>query len=519
MSATPSPPVSIEQLLNAVTTATAKDMASLRVHAATWLDALQQSKRAGASEGPRIAKGVYDRWVLDLFTLSETATPTDALLRGFVDRFSEVHELRPGQGPWAIMMEGYPPQGGSPWHFRMIAQAGMTDAQVRQFSQADWSGNALLQQVFTADTPPVDLWYLPYYRQTQVVVDRPAQPFEDGLFDAIFGGRRLQGVAVSGNAWLSATPLQDHHGRIQHAVFLLYPNRGGLFEVGHPPAGAPQDRRALDILAPVYKQLSGQIHRLADLVERIKRDIVAQIGMGLLNHEVGGLARVLMSSVKDQATLLNLVEERYGDLPPEMTLLKRMLQTQAQHAEQLKKTTHAFNSLERRGKVQEFELQNVFDEVSSLTRVRCGEVGVHLVADAQGLRLHNDATMLLHALLNLVINALNAFEEADAPLPLREIRLRAGWVSADLAWIEAANTGPTLDPDLRPRLFQRGATSRKHGQGHGLGLYLVRQIAQYCGGEASCPQASAPEAVVFRITTARLLNTDTQLGLLSSANT
>lgn len=482
------------------------------------MSSLQASRAEEHGGGSRLPKGVYDRWVLDVFSLSETVTPVDSLLRSFAQRFAEVHELqdKPGRGPWLLILEGFPPQGGSPWYFKLAAHAGLTDAQLRQFKRADLSGNALLAHAFDKDSEPIDLWYLPYYRERTQADRTGPQPFEAGLFDSIFGQRKVAGAAISGNAWLTAQPLQDHQGRIAHVVLLLYPNRGALFELSNVPPGAAQDQRVLDILAPVYKQLSGLVRSLAQDVERMKHDMIGQIGMGLINHEVGGMVRVLRGRVRDQQGLVELVESRYGEMPPEMLLLKESLALAVRQTDQLISTTHAFNNLERRGQIHDLRLQEVFDQVESLTRVRRAKegVGVLLRCEPTELTLHSDATLLLHALLNLVINALNAFEEAAERPPLREVRLRAGEPNplGEVAtiWIEVANTGPPIHPDIRSRLFQRGATSRPHG--HGQGLYLVRRIAQYCGGDAVLTSSSrADESVVFRLTIARRLESDRQL--------
>jgi PAS domain S-box-containing protein len=107
-----------------------------------------------------------------------------------------------------------------------------------------------------------------------------------------------------------------------------------------------------------------------------------------------------------------------------------------------------------------------------------------LVEDARGLWVEADEDRLGQALDNLLLNALR---HGRPPVAVRfqsdDARVR----------IEVSDQGTGVPPDLRPRLFQRFAAGRSRG-GTGLGLYIVRQLAQAQGGDASYepPSADAP---------------------------
>lgn len=85
-----------------------------------------------------------------------------------------------------------------------------------------------------------------------------------------------------------------------------------------------------------------------------------------------------------------------------------------------------------------------------------------------------DPGLLRLALRNLLINALN-HAPADTP-----VRLQVSEQDEPLAVvIEVIDQGPGFDADLRERAFERGV--RGHGarsQGLGLGLYIVRRVAE-----------------------------------------
>jgi signal transduction histidine kinase len=96
---------------------------------------------------------------------------------------------------------------------------------------------------------------------------------------------------------------------------------------------------------------------------------------------------------------------------------------------------------------------------------------------ADGLRLEGDELRLRQALGNLVDNALRH--------GAGEIELRA--MSADGAVVlEVADHGPGFPPDLAGRAFERFArgNAARAGSGAGLGLAIVRAIAEAHGGRA-----------------------------------
>jgi signal transduction histidine kinase len=121
--------------------------------------------------------------------------------------------------------------------------------------------------------------------------------------------------------------------------------------------------------------------------------------------------------------------------------------------------------------------------------------GVELVCDAEeGLYVHADRLAVRQALANLLANALRV-----SP-PNTTVRVSAGrqpgWI-----WIGVEDQGPGIDPDDQERVFQRFFRDRGDGQDasrSGLGLTIVRQIAEAHGGEVRL--VSAPgEGAAFAL--------------------
>lgn len=106
-----------------------------------------------------------------------------------------------------------------------------------------------------------------------------------------------------------------------------------------------------------------------------------------------------------------------------------------------------------------------------------------------------DMSLMRLAVRNLLLNALKhsppgapvrvTLSDSDAPLALL---------------IDVADQGPGLDPEVRPRLFERGNRTRRPGAplGHGLGLYIVRRVMELHGGQALLLR-DGPDGVTMRL--------------------
>lgn len=92
-----------------------------------------------------------------------------------------------------------------------------------------------------------------------------------------------------------------------------------------------------------------------------------------------------------------------------------------------------------------------------------------------------DAAMLRRALLNLLINALDA-------MPSGGELVITGWHDDAYYELEVADSGMGFDPELAERLFEPFFTTKSHGVG--LGLAVVGRIAELHGGQVRAYRCS-----------------------------
>ena len=107
------------------------------------------------------------------------------------------------------------------------------------------------------------------------------------------------------------------------------------------------------------------------------------------------------------------------------------------------------------------------------------------VQGLEGLDVVGDATQLRQALVNLILNAVQAAS------PAGEVRVRVRREGSTAA-IDVEDTGPGVAESVRGRLFEPLITTKDHGSG--LGLALVKRVAERHGGSVGhepCPGRGA----------------------------
>lgn len=125
------------------------------------------------------------------------------------------------------------------------------------------------------------------------------------------------------------------------------------------------------------------------------------------------------------------------------------------------------------------EVNEIVASTSTLVAKQAQQAGVRLRIECDG-RIGKemyDAGLLRHALMNLVLNAIQAMPQGGV-LTLRTTAVPGGGVAIDVA-----DTGTGIPEEIKDRMFSPFATLRPGGTG--LGLSIARRIAEQHGGSLS----------------------------------
>jgi signal transduction histidine kinase len=209
-------------------------------------------------------------------------------------------------------------------------------------------------------------------------------------------------------------------------------------------------------------------------------DRARDLFLGMLGHDLRGP----LSTIASSATLE--VRTRPNDSQRAAVILRSAAQMKALLDDLVEYTRHRLGSglaiAPAALRLDQFA-RNTLDEIDAISRGRVLELEVE--GDLQG---EWDARRLHQALSNLVFNALKY------GLPSAPIRISLDGTREEEVVLAVENMGDPIPPELLPTLFDplvraagkaggdEGADSQVAGANLGLGLYVVREIANAHGG-------------------------------------
>jgi signal transduction histidine kinase len=188
---------------------------------------------------------------------------------------------------------------------------------------------------------------------------------------------------------------------------------------------------------------------------------------------------------------LHLMGEKLG---APLTSLEEweIVRTQLARLDEIFETYQQFLSLERADPI-DFDVEPLVVRALALLAFRLKRLGSRfsLVVERPLPAVRGHPQAVLHAVTNLVANALDALDEQRQPARL-EVRLLAVPGAPERVQIRVADEGPGIPAEIRERIFEARFTTKAARNGTGLGLHLARRMMEAAGGTVTLLGAAAP---------------------------
>ena len=232
-----------------------------------------------------------------------------------------------------------------------------------------------------------------------------------------------------------------------------------------------------ETLAARVRELEAERDEMRAQVAELQRAAEA----GLLT---GGLAHDLLNQL---TALLGTAELSIQQGYPEA--LREGLRAAMRQGWRMHETVDAFLAFVRRreGRERVFAVSDAMDALGRLVepvaRAQCVEF---MQTCSTRARLLADRQLVEQALVNLAMNGVRAASAVGGRVVVGATDGTDGFVR-----ITVRDTGNGIREDVRRRLFQPFATGHRATGGTGLGLYVVQQVVQRCGGTVSVETGSA----------------------------
>jgi two-component system NtrC family sensor kinase len=202
---------------------------------------------------------------------------------------------------------------------------------------------------------------------------------------------------------------------------------------------------------------------------------LGRLSVGII-HELNTPLSVIVSAAQ-----LVLREEELSEFTREM--VERI----GQEAERLSTMTRGVLTFSRRAAepCNETDVNNAIHDVVELLRFEARKRSVEVVEelDHRIPTVSGDANRFRQIFINLMMNALQAMEGGGRLV----VTTAKGGDGAIHVWV--ADTGPGIPADLAATIFEPFVTTKRPGEGTGLGLYVTRALVDSLGGQITLSSA------------------------------
>ena len=229
---------------------------------------------------------------------------------------------------------------------------------------------------------------------------------------------------------------------------------------------------ALDFIAERGERIGALLTmRDAESVRRIENEIELSRRLAAIGRLTSGVAHEVKNPINAIVVHLELLREKMRTVDPDTRRHMDIIGREIHRLDRVVQTLIDFNRpVELR--LSDFDLRRLTEEVALLASPEAARQGVKVNAkfDGKALPVRADADLIKQALLNVVLNGVQAMKKGGE---LHVVARR----DDEAATIEVRDQGNGIPPEIRDKVFNLYFTTKKAGSGIGLAMsYRVLQL-------------------------------------------
>ncbi len=214
-------------------------------------------------------------------------------------------------------------------------------------------------------------------------------------------------------------------------------------------------------------------------MKELENDVERSRRLAAVGRFAAGLAHEIRNPLSSLKGFAQYFQHKFARQEPEASYSRTM----AAEADRLNRVVNDLLYLARPRELQptQVNLDELFSQIHNLLQMDLETKGASLVLDAQGIQVKADADLLKQALINLVLNSLQA-----VPGDTGEISLLARKEGKEVR-MEVVDNGCGMDETTLSQVWEPFFSTRDKGSG--LGLSIVQRIARDHRGRISIDSA------------------------------
>ncbi len=215
--------------------------------------------------------------------------------------------------------------------------------------------------------------------------------------------------------------------------------------------------------------------------EAITADLLRQLAYNEKMAELGKISAGVVHELNAPLSVIISAAQmimREAGVPEVVQEMISRISSEAQRLSQLTKGLLNFSSHD--DTIGEVDLNLTVDFILNFLNFEAARRGVIVLKyfDHTLPVIRLDANMLKQILLNIIMNALQAMEDTGGKLLVETIP-----VGCDEVCFIITDNGPGIPTESIERIFDRYFTTKKPGEGTGLGLFVTKRLVESMGGE------------------------------------